>query len=80
MYDISAILSSLQSLLCDPNPASPANPEAAKLYEKKRNEYDVKVKECIENSWSTDLPPLPPDEAEEQELRELTQGWQLVSC
>ena len=30
MYDISAILSSLQSLLCDPNPASPANPEAAR--------------------------------------------------
>ena len=34
MYDIHAILTSLQSLLNDPNPASPANPEAAKLYEK----------------------------------------------
>ena len=61
MYDISAILSSIQSLLCDPNPASPANPEAAKLYEKKRPEYERKVLECIEGSWATDLPP-PPDE------------------
>ena len=59
MYDISAILSSLQSLLCDPNPASPANPEAAKLYEKNRPEYERKVRECIEASWMTDLAPLP---------------------
>ena len=68
MYDISAILSSIQSLLCDPNPASPANPEAAKLYEKRRHEYDRKVKECVEASWSTDLPP-PPASAPGPEMR-----------
>lgn len=62
MYDMAAILSSLQSLLNDPNPASPANPEAAKLYEKRRDEYERRVKECIEASWATDLPPLPPDD------------------
>jgi ubiquitin-protein ligase len=28
-YDISAILTSIQSLFCDPNPNSPANSEAA---------------------------------------------------
>ncbi|CAN0597534.1 unnamed protein product, partial [Laminaria digitata] len=27
IYDICAILTSIQSLLCDPNPASPANSE-----------------------------------------------------
>ena len=31
IYDISAILTSIQSLLCDPNPSSPANSEAARL-------------------------------------------------
>ena len=32
IYDISAILTSIQSLLTDPNPNSPANNEAAKLW------------------------------------------------
>ena len=83
MYDMSAILSSLQSLLCDPNPASPANPEAATLYEKQAKAierggsraectvYDKKVRECVEASWATHLPPLPPDAAEEAELERL---------
>ena len=54
MYDISAILSSLQSLLNDPNPASPANPEAAKLFEKNKVEYEKRVRECIEASWAAE--------------------------
>ncbi|KAI8002774.1 Ubiquitin-conjugating enzyme E2 2 [Camellia lanceoleosa] len=29
IYDVAAILTSIQSLLCDPNPNSPANSEAA---------------------------------------------------
>eukprot|EP00171_Calliarthron_tuberculosum_P010370 IDg10370t1 len=32
IYDISAVLTSIQSLLCDPNPNSPANSEAARLF------------------------------------------------
>eukprot|EP00891_Asterochloris_glomerata_P000859 jgi/Astpho2/859/Aster-00707 len=32
IYDVAAILTSIQSLLCDPNPNSPANSEAARLY------------------------------------------------
>jgi len=32
IYDISAILTSIQSLLSDPNPASPANSEASRLF------------------------------------------------
>ena len=64
MYGIAAILSSIQSLLGDPNTSSPANPEASKLYDKNRTEYERKVKECIQASWSDGLPPLPPDEQE----------------
>jgi len=51
IYDISAILTSIQSLLCDPNPNSPANSEAARLYQENRREYERKVKEIVEQSW-----------------------------
>jgi len=54
IYDISAILTSIQSLLSDPNPASPANSEAARLYQENRREYDRKVKEIVEQSWMED--------------------------
>ena len=54
IYDISAILTSIQSLLCDPNPASPANSEAARLYQENRREYERKVKEVVEASWTAD--------------------------
>ncbi len=43
IYDIAAILTSIQSLLTDPNPNSPANVEAAKLFQENRAEYDRKV-------------------------------------
>jgi len=51
IYDVSAILASIQSLLTDPNPNSPANVEAAKLYVENRREYDRKVAEVIEQLW-----------------------------
>jgi len=54
IYDISAILTSIQSLLCDPNPSSPANSEAARLYQENRREYERKVKEIVEQSWNAD--------------------------
>ena len=60
IYDIAAILTSIQSLLTDPNPNSPANVEAAKLYTDNRREYDRKVAEVVENSWKD-------EEKEEQE-------------
>mmetsp|Transcript_11038 Transcript_11038/g.12659 ORF Transcript_11038/g.12659 Transcript_11038/m.12659 type:complete len:155 (-) Transcript_11038:101-565(-) len=50
IYDVSAILTSLQSLLCDPNPDSPANAEAAKLYKEDRKEYIQRVKKVVEES------------------------------
>ncbi|KAF4747913.1 Ubiquitin-conjugating enzyme E2 2 [Perkinsus olseni] len=52
IYDIAAILTSIQSLLCDPNPNSPANSEAARLWSENRREYNLKVVQCVEDSWA----------------------------
>ena len=51
IYDIAAILTSIQSLLSDPNPASPANAEASQLFERDRREYNRRVKVLVEESW-----------------------------
>ena len=51
IYDISAILTSIQSLLTDPNPQSPANSEASKLYVENKGEYNRRVKGIVEESW-----------------------------
>ena len=52
IYDISGILTSIQSLLSDPNPASPANAEASQLYEGDRRAYNKRVRETVEESWT----------------------------
>merc|ERR1719159_1583855 len=52
IYDISAILTSIQSLLCDPNPSSPANSEAARLWSENRREYNRRVTRIVEESWA----------------------------
>ncbi|KAJ3447964.1 ubiquitin-conjugating enzyme e2 [Anaeramoeba flamelloides] len=51
IYDVSSILTSIQSLLTDPNPRSPANIEAARLFEQNKREYYRKVKQIVEESW-----------------------------
>ncbi len=53
IYDIAAILTSIQSLLCDPNPNSPANSEAAQLFQSNKREYNRRVRECVEQSWNS---------------------------
>jgi ubiquitin-conjugating enzyme E2 A len=50
--DVSSILISIQSLLTDPNPSSPANPEAARLFNENRLEYVRRVRQCVEDSWN----------------------------
>lgn len=50
IYTVSTILSSIQSLLTDPNPASPANPEAAKMYNTDLKSYKRRVRRCAERS------------------------------
>ncbi len=53
-YDVASILTSIQSLLNDPNISSPANVEAATLYRDHRSQYDKKVKRTVELSWDFD--------------------------
>ncbi|KAF7792243.1 hypothetical protein EIP86_003279 [Pleurotus ostreatoroseus] len=60
-YDVAAILTSIQSLLHDPNPNSPANAEAAQLYRENMKEYVRRVRATVEESW------LDPDEHEKME-------------
>ncbi|XP_012839397.1 PREDICTED: ubiquitin-conjugating enzyme E2 2-like isoform X2 [Erythranthe guttata] len=54
IYDVAAILTSVQSLLCDPNPNSPANSEAARMYNENKREYNRRVREVVEQSWTAD--------------------------
>ena len=51
IFDVHIVLESIQSLLDDPNPNSPANAEAARLYVENKKEYKKRVLECVENSW-----------------------------
>ncbi|CAG9315314.1 unnamed protein product [Blepharisma stoltei] len=51
IYDVQAILTSIQSLLCDPNPNSPANSEASRIYVDNPREYNRRVREVVEDSW-----------------------------
>ncbi|MCH0628509.1 ubiquitin-conjugating enzyme [Kocuria palustris] len=53
-YDVSLILTSIQSLLNDPNINSPANVEAANLYKDHRSQYVKRVRDTVENSWNED--------------------------
>lgn len=55
---MSSILLSIQSLLNDPNPLSPANHEATDAFvayqkDESNDEYKKKVRECVEKSWES---------------------------
>jgi len=50
IYTVGSILTSIQSLLTDPNPSSPANPDAARLYRDDIKAYHRKVRACVERS------------------------------
>ena len=54
-YDVSAILTSIQSLLPDPNVSSPANAHAAQLFTNEKAEYERQVRKTVEESWLEDL-------------------------
>lgn len=45
--NVRTILISIMSLLMDPNPSSPANREAAELYNKDKKAYNEKVREFV---------------------------------
>ncbi|GMH33598.1 hypothetical protein BSKO_01432 [Bryopsis sp. KO-2023] len=48
--DVSTVLTSIQSLLMDPNCSSPANPDAARLYETDRRAYNRKVRQIAQKT------------------------------
>lgn len=50
IYTVSTILTSIQSLLCDPNNDSPANPDAAKLLKTNPKEYKRRVRKVAQQS------------------------------
>jgi len=54
-YDVAAVLTSVQSLLDEPNPNSPANSLAAQLYTENRREYEKKVQTVVESSWLNEI-------------------------
>jgi ubiquitin-conjugating enzyme E2 A len=54
VFELTCTELDLQSLLCDPNPNSPANSEAARLFSENKREYNRKVREIVEQSWTAD--------------------------
>jgi len=48
IYDVAAILTSIQSLLCDPNLSFPVNSEAARMISENNREYNRWVSEIVE--------------------------------
>ena len=48
IYTICSILIAIRSLLTDPNCASPANPEAAHLYQTDKKQYARRVRRVAE--------------------------------
>ena len=50
VYDVSSILTSIQSLLTDPNVNSPANNTAAVMYIQNYQEYCARVRAIVEKS------------------------------
>jgi hypothetical protein len=49
-YTVSSVLTSIQSLLTDPNCGSPANPEAAELFMQDKKAYNRRVRRLTEES------------------------------
>jgi len=48
--NICSVLLSIQSLLMDPNCSSPANPDAARMYETDRRSYNRKIRRIAQDS------------------------------
>lgn len=50
-FSMKSFMNCFQSLLDEPNVSSPANSEAANLYQSNRREYEKRVKMTVEQSW-----------------------------
>lgn len=51
IYTVETILTSIQSLLCDPYPDSPANLRAANLFKQGISPYNQKLLSVLESTW-----------------------------
>ncbi|GMM28804.1 E2 ubiquitin-conjugating protein [Martiniozyma asiatica (nom. inval.)] len=69
-YDVASILTSVQSLLNDPNVSSPANVEAANLWKDHRSQYIKRVRMTVEKSWGEDLSEGSEEEDEDDDEEE----------
>ena len=65
-------MTAIQSLLTDPNPNSPANGEAARLYRDSRKEYDTRVRAVVEQSWEDDDDAGEEEDEEDEETEDKT--------
>ena len=72
-YDVSSILTSIQSLLDEPNPNSPANAEAAQLFQENRREYERRVQDIVEKSWM-DCDDMTSEEEDDDEEKDEKSG------
>jgi len=52
VYDVVAILLSIQSLLCEPNTTCTAGLEASMLFLENKIEYNRRIKEIVQRSWT----------------------------
>jgi len=52
VYSLGAVIQSIQTLLNDPNPESPANSEAGHMYIHNRKEYESQVKAAVKK-WAS---------------------------
>lgn len=50
VYDVWSVLTSIRSLLDNPNPDSPANGDAARLYTENRKMYNEKIRKSVMDS------------------------------
>lgn len=50
-YNVTTVLMSVQSMFNDPNVKSPANLEAANVFENDKKTYYRRVRDCVEKSW-----------------------------
>lgn len=66
-FDVSSILTSIQSLLNDPNISSPANVEAANLYKDHTAQYVKRVRETVEKSWNDEMDDDDDDDEDDDE-------------
>mmetsp|Transcript_19426 Transcript_19426/g.46979 ORF Transcript_19426/g.46979 Transcript_19426/m.46979 type:complete len:153 (+) Transcript_19426:42-500(+) len=52
VYTVTSLLSSIQSLLSDPNPSSPANILIAQIFTDNLYKYNQEIQFCVEKSWN----------------------------